>query len=253
LTWNLTTTAFFKAGGRPWKLAEVRPGVCYIGLVFKINSLDPVAGNACCGAQMFLDSGDGLVFKSTGSWYSQDRKEFHLTRGGATDLISRVVSAYYDLHGKAPSEIFVHGRKRFSAVEWAGFKEGAPDSNIVCVRISRSQEMKLYRPTKTPVIRGSTFFLGEGRSLLWTAGYIPELATYPGREVPNPLLVEISRGDADMSNVLRDVMGLTKVNFNACIFSDGLPVTLRFAEAVGEILTAAPQNDGPPLPFRHYI
>jgi hypothetical protein len=253
LAWNLTTTAFFKAGGRPWKLAEVRPGVCYIGLVFKINTLDPVAGNACCGAQMFLDSGDGLVFKSTGSWYSQDRKEFNLTQDGARDLISRVMAAYTELHGKPPSEIFVHGRKRFSFEEWCGFKEGAPASNVVCVRISRSQEMKLYRPTKTPVMRGSTFRLEENRSLLWTAGYIPELVTYPGREVPNPLLVEISRGDGDMNQVLHDVMGLTKVNFNACIFSDGLPVTLRFAEAVGEILTAAPHNDGPPLPFRHYI
>jgi hypothetical protein len=253
LAWNLTTTAFFKAGGRPWKLAEVRPGVCYIGLVFKINTLDPTAGNACCGAQMFLDSGDGLVFKSTGSWYSQDRKEFSLAQEGARELISRVVGAYTDLHGKPPLEIFVHGRKRFSFEEWCGFKEGAPGSNIVCVRISRSQEMKLYRPTKTPIMRGSAYRLEQNRSLLWTAGYIPELATYPGREVPNPLLVEISRGDGDMSTILRDVMGLTKVNFNACIFSDGLPVTLRFAEAVGEILTAAPHSDGPPLPFRHYI
>jgi hypothetical protein len=58
---------------------------------------------------------------------------------------------------------------------------------------------------------------------------------------------------ADTSQVLIDVMGLTKVNFNACIFSDGLPVTLRFADAVGEILTAAPHIEGPPLPFRHYI
>ena len=73
------------------------------------------------------------------------------------------------------------------------------------------------------------------------------------REWDNPLLVELSRGDGDMNTVLQDVMGLTKVNFNACIFSDGLPVTLRFAEAVGEILTAAPLSDGPPLPFRHYI
>jgi len=48
-------------------------------------------------------------------------------------------------------------------------------------------------------------------------------------------------------------IGLTKVNFNACLFGDGLPVTLRFADAVGEILTAAPGQDGPPLPFRHYI
>jgi hypothetical protein len=53
--------------------------------------------------------------------------------------------------------------------------------------------------------------------------------------------------------VLRDTMGLKKVNFNACIFADGLPVTLRFADSVGEILTAAPAVEGPPLSFRHYI
>ena len=34
----------------------------------------------------------------------------------------------------------------------------------------------------------------------------------------------------------------------------GVPVTLRFADAVGEILTAAPRkNELPPLPFRYYI
>jgi hypothetical protein len=95
--------------------------------------------------------------------------------------------------------------------------------------------MKLYRPGRTPVLRGTAYRLSPNRALLWTAGYVPELMTYPGREVPNPLLVDISRGEADLGVVMRDVMGLTKVNFNSCIFSDGLPVTLRFAEAVGEI------------------
>jgi hypothetical protein len=84
-------------------------------------------------------------------------------------------------------------------------------------------------------------------------GFMPEVNTYPGREVPNPLSVEVCRGDADLRVVLDDIMGLTKVNFNACIYADGLPVTLRFADAVGEILTAGPNTDGPPLPFRHYI
>ncbi|MFP4098951.1 MAG: hypothetical protein ACLFU1_09285 [Alphaproteobacteria bacterium] len=48
-------------------------------------------------------------------------------------------------------------------------------------------------------------------------------------------------------------MGLTKLNFNTCIYGDGLPVTLRFAEDVGEILTAIPTIESKPLPFRHYI
>jgi hypothetical protein len=67
------------------------------------------------------------------------------------------------------------------------------------------------------------------------------------------LLIEISRGEANLETVIADVMGLTKINFNACLFADGLPVTLRFADAVGEILTAAPISEGAPLPFRHYI
>ena len=255
LAWNLCTTAFFKAGGRPWKLAGVRDGVCYVGLVFKINPVDPGSGNACCGAQLFLDSGDGLVFKGAmGPWYSQETKEFHLPGAEARKLMERVVRSYFDENGKEPEELFIHGRTRFNDAEWAGFRSAVPTStNLVGVRIVRSQEMKLFRPGATPVLRGTTYRLSNRQALLWTSGFIDQLSTYPGREVPNPLLIEICRGDAKLDVVLSDVMGLTKVNFNSCLFSDGLPVTLRFADAVGEILTAAPFIEGPPLPFRHYI
>lgn len=255
LAWNLCTTAFFKAGGRPWKLAHVREGVCYVGLVFKINTTDPTSGNACCGAQLFLDSGDGVVFKGAmGPWYSSETKEFHLPEAEAKRLMSRVIQSYLEEHGKEPSEVFIHGRTRFNDAEWAGFRSAVTKTtNLVGVRISRSQEMKMFRPGAMPVLRGSKYQLTNRHALLWTSGYIHQISTYPGREVPNPLSVEICRGEADLKTVLTDVMGLTKVNFNACLFADGLPVTLRFADAVGEILTAAPIVEGPPLPFRHYI
>jgi hypothetical protein len=88
---------------------------------------------------------------------------------------------------------------------------------------------------------------------LWTRGWTPRIQTYPGREVPNPLIIEISKGDADISVVLKDILALTKLNYNTCIFGDGMPITLKFADAVGEILTAGPIKDFPPLPFGHYI
>jgi hypothetical protein len=255
VAWNLCTTAFFKAGGRPWKLAQVRDGVCYVGLIFKINTVDRSAGNACCGAQLFLDSGDGLVFKGAmGPWYSRETGEFHLPEEEARKLMQRVVRSYVEEHRREPTELFIHGRTRFSDAEWAGFSSAVPrTTKLVGVRIVRSQDMKLFRPGTMPVLRGSTFRLSKRRALLWTSGFIYQLSTYPGREVPNPLMIEICRGDADLDVVLADVMGLTKVNFNSCLFADGLPVTLRFADAVGEILTAAPFIEGPPLPFRHYI
>jgi hypothetical protein len=48
-------------------------------------------------------------------------------------------------------------------------------------------------------------------------------------------------------------MGLTKINFNSCLHNDRLPVTIRFADAVGEITLAAPQSGEPRLPFKFYI
>ena len=163
IAWNLCTTAFFKSSGKPWRLAEVRPGVCYVGLVFKKDDTALGGANACCGAQMFLDSGDGVVFRgAVGPWYSEADKSFHLTKEKAAELMTLIVEAYREMH-------------------------------------------------------------------------------------------EINRGEADLQRVMSDVLGLTKINFNACVFADGLPVTLKFADAVGDILTAAPVGDLPPLPFRHYI
>jgi hypothetical protein len=255
IAWNLSTAAFFKAGGRPWKLHELRERVCYIGIVFKVDQNDITGRNACCGAQMFLDSGDGLVFKgAVGKWYSLQTKEFHLSEEKAFELLGSVLDEYERLHGVKPEELFIHSKTRFNDAEWQGFIRAADGlTRIVGIKINRSYDLKAFRPGKTPVLRGTALKIDSRRAYLWTSGYVPRLRTYAGREVPNPLQVEIYKGQADIDQVLTDIMGLTKVNFNACIYSDGLPVTLRFADAVGDILTAGPQTNLPPLPFRHYI
>jgi hypothetical protein len=255
VAWNLATTSFYKAGGRPWRLADIRDGVCYVGLVFK--RIDNVKGrdNACCGAQMFLSSGEGVVFKgAVGPWYSEADNSFHLRREKAAALMKLVVTAYEDIHGLPPRELFIHGQTGFEAEEWAGFSSTVPEGTaLVGVRIRRQSEIKLFRYGSRPVLRGTAIIASARKGYLWTTGYIPRLDTYPGREVPNPLTVDIVRGEADIEQVLSDLLGLTKLNFNTAGFSDGLPVTLRFADLVGEILTAGPTGAVPPLPFKFYI
>lgn len=257
IAWNLTTTAFFKAQGRPWQLDGVRPGVCYVGLVYKRLHQPKVDANACCGAQMFLDSGDGVVFKGVeGNWYQAERKECHLSEEKAHSLMSLVIQTYREKHIHPPTELFIHGRARFDDAEWRGFMSAVPpETQLYGIRIRRSLDNKLYRAdSTTPVLRGIALVLYHRRALLWSRGFVPRLQTYPGWEVPTPLDIEICRGEADIEQVLKDVLGLTKLNYNACIFGDGMPVTLRFANAVGEILTAVPSSiNFKPLPFRFYI
>lgn len=32
--WNLLTALYYKAGGSPWRLAQIDPGVCFVGVSF---------------------------------------------------------------------------------------------------------------------------------------------------------------------------------------------------------------------------
>lgn len=256
IAWNLSTGVFYKVGGRPWKVASIREGVCYVGLVFKKDETQGTQRNACCAAQMFLDSGDGVVFKgAVGPWYNEDTGDYHLTREAAKALGTLVITSYKKkFDGKAPREVFIHGKVRFEKEEWNGFEEAASEvTNIVGVRIRHEFNLKLYRQGQNPVLRGLAHIRGERSAHLWTKGWTPRIQTYPGRGVPNPLIIELNKGQASLETVLRDILTLTKLNYNTCIFGDGMPITLKFANAVGEILTAGPIKDIPPLPFSHYI
>jgi len=256
IAWNLSTTAFYKTGGKPWKLANVRKGVCYIGLVFKQDTRNADPRSACCAAQMFLDSGDGVVFKGAlGPWYKMKKSDFHLSTKAAYELVSTAMSSYKERVGSLPSELFIHGKIRLDDEdEWNGFKDAAGlNTNIVGVRIREDNELKLYRLMEYPVLRGMAYVKDDKTAYLWSKGFVPRLKTYVGREVPWPLSIEICRGDADINTILNDILALTKLNYNTCIYADGVPVTLRFADAVGEILTAGPTDKTPPLTFKHYI
>ncbi|GLS29416.1 hypothetical protein SAMN04488498_11211 [Mesorhizobium albiziae] len=257
VAWNFGTTLYFKMGSKPWALANVRPGVCYVGLVFKRNETPHQVGEACCAAQMFLDSGDGLVFRGAlGPWYSDKNREYHLSSSAAQQLMSSVILGYEAKHGHPPAQLFIHGRHRFNEAEWAGFKASVPsETSLVGVRIQRGDDMRLFRPTaSTPVLRGTAVEIGAKHAFLWTRGYVPRLASYQGFETPKPLSVQITHGEGDLAQVLADVLALTKVNYNACDFASGLPVTLKFADRVGEILMASPKLvSALPLPFRYYV
>lgn len=254
-TWNLCTTTYFKSQGSPWKLANVREGVCYIGLVYKRDDTQVTHENVCCGAQMFLDSGDGVIFRGAmGPWASTDSNEYHLSKEAAADLMKTVLESYQEKHGFFPKEVFIHGKTNFNDEEWEGFSSVIDvGTELTGVKILKSNRLKVFRAGKKPLVRGTAWIVDERNAYLWSSGYIPRLATYPGWEVPNPLEVSIQRGIADIEVVLKDVLGLTKLNYNACIYGDSKPVTLRFADSVGNILTATPDRDQPPLPFKYYI
>ena len=70
-----------------------------------------------------------------------------------------------------------------------------------------------------------------------------------GLSVDVPLSVTVQHGDADVTQVARDLLGLTKLNYNACQLGEGQPITVKYSDRVGEILLANPAL--PPTGWRH--
>ena len=241
----------------PWKLFGVRPGVCYIGLVYKNLPNDP-NDHVCCAAQMFLSEGDGVVFRgANGPWKTGDY-EYHLQPPAAKELLGKVLQTYAERHNGPPKELFIHGRTTFDDDEWRAFEEAAPSgTNVVGVRIKTTQgETKLFREGDYPVLRGTALILDDRNANLWTTGYVPQLDTYIGAETPNPLFITALRSKhvmPELKTILNDVMGLTKINYNSCNFNDGLPVTVRFANMVGEVLTMGSAKGADRQPFKFYV
>lgn len=253
--WNISTTLYYKLGGLPWKLGAVRPRVCYLGLVYKKVDESKEVNNACCAAQMFLDSGDGMVFRgNVGPWWNPKTKQFHLKRVDSKALISRSLAAFLKRFGNYPEQIFIHSRTYFDDEEWSGFEEATfGKSDIIGVRITERTSLKLYRGNDYCFPRGMMLKVSDNQAYLWTKGFIPRIKTQMGLEVPSPLDITITRGKENIEVVCRDILSLTKLNYNACIYGDGVPVTLKFADSIGEILTAGADNNVGVLTFKHYI
>jgi hypothetical protein len=207
---------------------------------------------------MFLNEGDGVVFRGANGPWKTDEDDYHLTPEAAQALLKKVLDTYAEKHSGPPKELFIHGQTSFRNDEWRAFEAAAPDgTNVVGVRIRRtSGETKLFRDGDYPVLRGTALILGEKDAYLWTTGYVPQLDTYIGPETPNPLFITMLRSKLKtppIRRVLEDIMGLTKINYNSCNFNDGLPVTVRFANMVGEVLTMGSAKGADKQPFKYYV
>ncbi len=189
-------------------LSTAREGVSYVGLSFRRTDPDGYDRTAVCAAQMFVDTGDGIVFLGeTGSWYSPDDNQFHLSRDAARSLLSGVISTYRELDGRPLKEIFLHCRSEISKDEFKGYQSACPaDTKLMGIRVrSENKGIRLFREGTRPPLRGTFVQLNNRTGLLRTTGFKPELGTYEGWEVSVPLRVDIQHGDADIEQVVYDI------------------------------------------------
>lgn len=254
--WNFTTALYHKAGGSPWRLAEVESGTCFVGISFYREILSDNPAMRTSMAQAFTAAGDGYVLRgNTFEWNERERgRSPHLTKDLAASLLRDVIEMYKKQNReRLPGRLVIHKSSRFTEDELLGFEaacELIPRKDFVALG---SRGLQFYRTGDYPALRGTYVKFSESDLLLYTSGYVPFLRTYPGPRVPQPLEVLEHHGDSPWDTVLREILALTKMNWNTADFACRDPITLAFSRRVGQILAEVPADAKIRHEYRFYM
>ncbi|OGU35533.1 MAG: hypothetical protein A2068_11645 [Ignavibacteria bacterium GWB2_35_6b] len=269
IAWNFVVAQYYKTKNCiPWALTDIDKDSCYIGISFHkiLNSENNVLRSSV--AQAFNRQGNGLVFIGKQFEWDQAKTKVsspHLRYDYAKDLVQEILENYILINNHTPSRVVIHKTTDFWNVsdselfcEAEGFKDGIKnklgDHTEIDLVTIKSSDFKLLRSVgKYPVPRGLLCKMDESWGVLYSTGYIPYYETYPGVYIPQPLDIKIFEGESTLRNVCREILSLTKMNFNNCSYYDGLPITLRFAKKVGEIIQYLPDGSIPPNKYFYYM
>lgn len=253
--WNLLNALFYKAGKVPWRLLPDQAEYCtsFLGIGF-YRDLD---GQQLwtSTAQMFDERGRGLILRGARAQTETRGRHPYLTAKDAEELVVQSIAAYKAHHRHVPARLVVLKTSRFRPEEAEGIdaaleKSGIEMSDLVWVQ--ETSPIAIFRQGNYPVLRG-TFVDLHGKGLLYTRGSVPFYGTFPGLRVPRPLLlVPHENSDSKIHTLAKDVLALTKVNWNTTQFDQKLPAPIKAAREVGRILKHVEFGTAVSSDFRRY-
>lgn len=188
---------------------------------------------------MFDERGRGFILKGKRAQTETRGRHPYMTEADAYELVKGALKAYRDHHKHPPARVIILKTSRFRSEEADGILRALNEAETEyrdLVWVQESYDAKILRDGDYPVLRG-TFVDLNGKGLLYTNGSIPYYGTYPGLYVPRPLLLcPHPSSDSTVAQIAEEVFSLTKINWNSTQMNQRLPVPIRAARKVGEVL-----------------
>jgi len=236
--WNFFTALYYKSGGTPWRIIRKSDDLqtCHIGISF-YRSLDEEHVHTST-AQVFNERGEGVIIRGGEAFHSKDDLQIHLSADEAEKLVDKSLNKYRQEHFTQPARVSIHKSSLFNQDEIDGLISGLRKHNIQLfdfISFSKSQ-LRLHRDGKYPPLRGTLWEIDDETKILYTKGSADFFQTYAGLYIPKSLMFKIAYTEQSTFFLAKEILTLTKMNWNNTQFDNSLPITIKAARQVGDIL-----------------
>lgn len=259
--WNLSVALYTKAGGVPWKLWEFTNTNSFIGIAYGIKKT-PNGQTVLTGlAEIFDEFGEHVSMTSIASeafgkdFVLETDGSYHLSREKMSILMERLINEYKRRVKSFPERVVLHKTTYFNQAE----KEGVRDildrfgTSYDLLHIIENPSGRLFTTERPAPTRGTFWKLNALTGLLYTTGYVPSLGGYPGIGTPKPLEFRVDEGQRKLEKLGKEILALTKMDWNNTNLMISQPVTTKYASNIVEILKAGLQPDEVVKDIRYYI
>jgi hypothetical protein len=271
--WRIGLAIYAKAGGVPWKLADMEPETAYIGLSYALRStVSERPRFVTCCSQVFDAEGSGLEFIAYDAHEVQVQQDNpFLSETEMFRVMTRSMDLYRRRHsGRSPRRIMVHKTTEFKPEEVDGCMEAfhlcesvdllqiVEDVSWRGVKIDGSKDATRGKPAPYPVTRGTLIDIGPREALLWTHGDVEGIADsgsffQGGRSTPRPIRLVRHAGHGTWDDSAKAVLALSKMDWNNDSLYDPLPVTLSYAKVLARVLKRMDSLGATPYQFRFFM
>ncbi len=270
--WWLSLGLYVKANGTPWRNQVVNDSTAFIGLDFAVQKINAQTKYVLGSSQIFDSSGQSLRFLlqpiEHPVFYG---KNPFMSKEDARRLILKLKEAYFRIDGNSKlDKLVVHKVLHYTQDEMKGIAEALDGiENIELLQIQKYSNWRAIRGKKNnytqkieihgyPIQRGTVIQLDDFSFLLWTHGSVLDKDVagiernyyQSARGIPSPLLIRRFRGKDPIETTVKEILALTKMNWNGGELYKTLPVTLDFSKLLSRYAKQSETLQAVPYDFR---
>jgi len=254
--WNIGTSIFCKGGGIPWRVVS-NENVAFCGIRFGITKNQTGQSILIGLAQVFNAAGELVALRAGQALKkSESRSEagYYLNKDQARLLLAGAIEDYQNVTGRLPDRIVVHKSSPFKAEEIQGMEEAAAGvRELDLIFVKGGTGFRLIPDRGQPADRGSVVPTSDNSALVYTTGFVREYAKWQGKHIPSPYEIVRFKSNRSLVENARDLLRMTKMNWNTTLYYRGEPCTFTNAIEVIGMMKELRENESLRPGIRYYI